>query len=177
MDDALVYSAEFEEHLQYLRTSLRLLKEKGIKLKPEKCKLFRQEVKFLGHIITAKGYKMDYADKEAVLALKGKLPQTIGEARTLLGFLGYFRKFIPNFSCRAKDLYQLLETKFVKTARAADLQHQDHLDRRPHGRSGRPGGLPHFRTHHGLPVFQQGVHPAHGRLAGSSRGGALSAAG
>jgi hypothetical protein len=122
MDDALVYSAEFEKHLQYLRTALRLLKEKGIKLKPEKCKLFRQEVKFLGHIITAKGYKMDDADKEAVLALKGKLPQTIGEARKLLGFLGYFRKFIPNFSRRAKNLYQLLETKFVKTARKKNGQ-------------------------------------------------------
>jgi hypothetical protein len=46
MDDALVYSSEFEEHLQHLRTVLRLLREKGIKLKPSKCKLFRQESSF-----------------------------------------------------------------------------------------------------------------------------------
>lgn len=89
-------SIEFEEHLHHLRTVLRLLRNKGIKLKPSKCRLFRQEVKFLGHVITADGYKMDDTDKEAVLALKAKRPQSIGEVRKLLGFLGYFRKFIPD---------------------------------------------------------------------------------
>lgn len=122
MDDALVYSTEFEEHLQHLRTVLRLLKEKGIKLKPSKCKLFRREVKFLGHVITEKGYKMDDEDKKAVLALRDKRPQTIGELRKLLGFLGYFRKFIPNFSRRAKNLFQLLETKGIKTSRKKNGQ-------------------------------------------------------
>ena len=122
MDDALVYSATFEEHLQHLRHVLRLLKEKGIKLKPSKCKLFQREVKFLGNIVSAEGYKMDPADIEAVVALKQQRPKNVGEVRRLLGFIGYFRKFIPDFSRRARKLFELLEVREGKTTRKKNGQ-------------------------------------------------------
>ena len=111
MDDALVYSATFEQHLEHLRKVLQLLKMKGLKLKPSKCRLFRHEVKFLGHVVSADGYGMDGSDREAVEALRKQRPKTIGEVRRLLGFVGYFRKYIPDFSRRAKILFRLLETK------------------------------------------------------------------
>lgn len=122
MDDALVYSKTFEEHISHLRRVLRLLKKRGVKLKPSKCKLFRQEVKFLGHIVSADGYRVDTADIEAVQSLKEQRPKNIGEVRRLLGFLGFFRKYIPNFSRRAKKLYLLLETKDKNIAKKKNGQ-------------------------------------------------------
>jgi len=122
MDDSLVYSNTFEDHLNHLRQVLRLLKRKGIKLKPSKCRLFRHEVKFLGHIVSADGYKIDHADIEAVKSLREQKPKNIGEVRRLLGFLGFFRKYIPNFSRRAKKLFALLETKDMKTTRKKNGQ-------------------------------------------------------
>ena len=111
MDDALVYSAAFEEHLNHLRKVLQLLKKKGLKLKPSKCRLFRHEVKFLGHVVSSEGYRMDASDREAVEALRKQRPKTIGEVRRLMGFLGYFRKYIKDFSRRSRILFQLLEAK------------------------------------------------------------------
>ena len=57
---------------------------------------------------------MDPKDKDAVIQLKNRSPITIGDLRQLLGFIGYFRKYIPNFSRRAKTLYDLLHCISVK---------------------------------------------------------------
>ncbi|KAL1280032.1 hypothetical protein QQF64_014632 [Cirrhinus molitorella] len=51
---------------------------------------------------------MDPAEMAPVMALKGKTPATVGEVRQMLGFLSYYRSFIPNFSCVAHPLYNLL---------------------------------------------------------------------
>nr|KAG5711896.1 hypothetical protein BaRGS_026337 [Batillaria attramentaria] len=122
MDDALVYSVTFQEHLQHLREVLRLLRKKGIKLKPSKCKVFQHEVKFLGNIVSADGYKMDPADVQAVKALKQQRPRNVGELRRLLGFLGFFRKYIPSYSKRAKKLFELLEVGEQTKARKKNGQ-------------------------------------------------------
>ena len=69
---------------------MRRLREKGIKLKPGKCDLFKQEVRYLGHKVSGDGYCMDDADKAAVLAFKSKCPTNVGELRQILGFIGYY---------------------------------------------------------------------------------------
>ncbi|CAC5417220.1 unnamed protein product [Mytilus coruscus] len=109
LDDVLVLSSSFKEHLMNVTTVLRRLKEKGIKLNPSKCELFKREVRYLGHLISETGYQMDPADKEAVIALKERKPKTIGELRNILGFVGYYRKYILNFSKRLKQIYNLLK--------------------------------------------------------------------
>lgn len=114
LDDIIIYSPTFERHLDHLRAVLRRLKDKGIKLKPKKCELFCKTVRYLGCLVTEQGYMMDPKDKDAVLQLKNRSPKTVGELRQLLGFIGYFRKYIPNFSRRAKTLYDLLCCVSVK---------------------------------------------------------------
>ncbi|PIK58454.1 hypothetical protein BSL78_04675 [Apostichopus japonicus] len=51
---------------------------------------------------------MDPAEIQPVLALKERTPTTIGELRQILGFLGYYRSYVANFSIRARPLYDLL---------------------------------------------------------------------
>ena len=53
---------------------------------------------------------MDPSGITAVTTLAEKKPRTVGEVRQLIGFLSYYRRYIPNFACLAKPLYGLLNT-------------------------------------------------------------------
>ncbi|TWW74006.1 Retrovirus-related Pol polyprotein from transposon 297 [Takifugu flavidus] len=110
LDDNLVHSKTFEEHLNDMREVLRRYQAHGVKLTAKKCEVFRDQVKFLGKIVSGDGYCMDPAEIAPVQALKGRKPETVGDLRKMLGFLSYYRQYIPNFSRIAKPLYSLLST-------------------------------------------------------------------
>ncbi|GFY02093.1 retrovirus-related Pol polyprotein from transposon 17.6 [Trichonephila clavipes] len=55
LDDIIIVGHSFEEHLKNIRRVLQKLKEANLKLSPFKCHLFRLEVTYLGHIISAEG--------------------------------------------------------------------------------------------------------------------------
>ena len=114
LDDVIVFSSTFEEHIENVRTVLRRLREHGIKLKARKCKMFKKEVNYLGRIVSAAGYRVDPSNVKAVLALKETNPKTVGDVRKLLGLLGYYRKYIQDFSRIAQPLFELLKTPVVK---------------------------------------------------------------
>ena len=111
LDDTIVYSEDFNRHVESVRTVLRRLRQHGVKLNPHKCKLFAKEVSYLGRIISQDGYKMDPKNVEAVIALKELRPKTITQVRRLVGLLSVYRRFIPHFSKVAKPLYELLKQK------------------------------------------------------------------
>ena len=114
LDDVTVYSKSFTEHIEHLRKVLRRLRESGVKLKPRKCKLFRKEVSFLGRVVLANGYKLDPTSIAPVLNLAKNPPKTVGEVRQIIGLLGYYRKYIKDFSRITKPIYDLLATKLAK---------------------------------------------------------------
>ena len=66
LDDIIVYSKTFEEHLQHLREVFQRLREVGLKLKPSKCFLIRQKVAYLGHVVTPNGLETDPDKTNAV---------------------------------------------------------------------------------------------------------------
>ena len=55
LDDNLVHSSSFEDHLEYILLVLQRYKEHGVKLTPKKCEMFKARVKFLGKVVTGQG--------------------------------------------------------------------------------------------------------------------------
>uniref|UniRef100_H2ZUK5 ribonuclease H n=1 Tax=Latimeria chalumnae TaxID=7897 RepID=H2ZUK5_LATCH len=59
LDDILVFSKDFDSHLERLQLVFNRLKKYGLQMKPSKCYLFRSEVPYLEHILSADGVKID----------------------------------------------------------------------------------------------------------------------
>ena len=109
LDDIIVFSETFEEHLENVRTVLQRLRDHGVKLKATKCEFFKKEVCYLGRIVSADGHRIDPKNVDAVQSLKWKPPKSVGEVRKLLGLLGYYRRYVPDFARIAKPLFDLLK--------------------------------------------------------------------
>ena len=109
LDDIIVFSATFDEHLQHLRKVLQRLREHGVKLKPKKCKLFQREVVFLGRVVSEDGYHLDPSGIKPVLHLKESTPKTVNDVRKVMGFLNHYRRYIKDFSKIAKPIYDLIK--------------------------------------------------------------------
>ena len=110
LDDILVFAVTFSEHVQNLWEVLLRLREKGIKLRADKCVFAKKEVRYLGRIITGEGYKPDPADTAALEKFR-EAPKTVGELRSLLGFFGYYRCYVENFSKKMRSLYEMVSSK------------------------------------------------------------------
>ena len=55
VDDVLIFSKTLDEHLEHLESVINRLEEVGLKLKASKCQFVREEVEYLGHVITPDG--------------------------------------------------------------------------------------------------------------------------
>jgi len=92
LDDILIFSKTLEEHLQHIESVLQTIRDNHLSVKTSKCHFFRQELKFLGHIISKEGIKPDPEKVQAVLDWTEPKNQT--EVRGFLGLTNYFKRFI-----------------------------------------------------------------------------------
>ena len=83
------------------------LKAAGLKLKPSKCDLFKQQINYLGHVVSKEGVSTDPEKIKAGTELPQ--PTTVTRVRSFLNFVSYYRRFIPNFSKVAKPFNKLLQ--------------------------------------------------------------------
>src|SRR5260363_281095 len=86
LDDTIVYSRTFDDHLRYLNEVFHRIKKVGLRLNIEKCNFWMQCLPFLGHIIASSGIAPDPAKIEAIQKIQ--LPQNITELRSFLGLAG-----------------------------------------------------------------------------------------
>ena len=106
LDDVVVFSETYEQHLERLEQVFLKIKEAGLKLSPKKCKFFQSEVKYVGHIVSAEGIR---ADPEKISKIVNwSEPSNVDELRTFLGFTGYYRRFVKDYAKLAKPLNDLL---------------------------------------------------------------------
>ena len=113
LDDIVIYSRSLREHEIKLTRLMKRLREAKLMLQPDKCEFLRHEVIYLGHIIDEHGVKPDPKNIEAVENFPR--PKTPKNIKQFLGLIGYYRRFIPEFSRKSKPLTNLLKktTKFI----------------------------------------------------------------
>jgi len=105
LDDIIIYSRTFSEHVQHLQEVFNRLKAAKLHLKPQKCVFFQQTVHFLGHTVSPTGIQMDSSKVQAISQLPP--PTNVSELRRFLGMAGYYRRFIRNFGDIAHPLTAL----------------------------------------------------------------------
>ena len=107
IDDIIIYSKTFKEHLVHLELAFKRLEEYNLKLQPKKCLFLPKETKFLGYIISNEGISPD-VDK--IIAVREfPKPKNQRDVRAFLGLTGYYRSMIQSYARIAKPLTTLLK--------------------------------------------------------------------
>ncbi|CAI7742601.1 unnamed protein product [Closterium sp. NIES-53] len=106
LDDILIFSKTREQHPRDLDAVFKRLQENRLITKGSKCEFFKQELEFLGHVISRDGIKIDLAKIKTIQ--EWKPPTNITELQSFLGFVNYVRRFIPNMARITSPLTDLL---------------------------------------------------------------------
>lgn len=109
LDDLVVFTKEnnLDVHLEHLNIVLGRLKQAGITCGLQKCQFLKSEVRLLGHIVSAKGIKMDPSKIAAIKEFP--TPRSVKHLRAFLGLVNYYRRFVAKYSYLTASLCKLLQ--------------------------------------------------------------------
>lgn len=108
IDDIIIFSATWEDHLRDVDSVLRRLKGANLKVKITKCQIARTSVKFLGAIVSSTGVRPDPKKVEAIVS--ARRPATLGELRSWLGLCTWLRPYGGiEFANAIQPLYDTLQ--------------------------------------------------------------------
>ena len=105
LDDIIVFSSTWEEHLARLREVFERLRQAKLKLGAAKCTFATKEVSYLGHRVTEEGLLPDPSLLAAIRDIPP--PTTATEVRSFLGLAGYYRRYVKGFAAIAAPLFSL----------------------------------------------------------------------
>ncbi|CAF4557855.1 unnamed protein product, partial [Rotaria magnacalcarata] len=106
IDDIVVYSRSFEEHLKHIHQVLSILSQHNFQLNPSKCSIFRQQIDYVSHTISEQGVKSNNEKIQAIINLRE--PSTLVEANKFLGTISWYRKFIPRFAYVDAPIHKII---------------------------------------------------------------------
>ena len=120
IDDVLIFSRTFSEHLQHIRLFLEAVVREGFKLKLLKCRFAASSVDYLGHHIEHNKVSPASGNLTAIQNLKR--PADKSGVKSVLGSINFFRKYIDNPTEKFEPLHKLLrkKEKFVWTQECED---------------------------------------------------------
>lgn len=110
-DDILVDSDTWDNHLLHVEWVLQLLTQDQWQVKLMKCSFAKQEISYLGRVISQAGVSTDPRKTDVVSSWPH--PTSCKELWGFLGLAGYYRKFVKNFGIIAKPLTNLLKKHVV----------------------------------------------------------------
>ena len=99
-DDILAYSkgADARTHLDHLAQIFNRLQKAGIKLSAKKTLLCREELLYLGHIVSSKGIRPDPAKAAAIADIPWSKLKTVKDVRSFMQMCSYYRRYVPDFA-------------------------------------------------------------------------------
>lgn len=106
IDDVIVHGCSFEQEQERLRHVFDKIRLNRLKLNATKCEFFKKKVGYLGHVVSSEGIETDPEKTKKIQ--DWPCPTNVKELHTFLGFSGYYRKFVENYSQIAKPLTELL---------------------------------------------------------------------
>ena len=110
IDEVIIFSPSFEEHLSRLTAVFGRLRDANLKLKPSKCHFARTSVDFLGFVVSSEGILPDPSKLDAVRTFP--VPKSVKDVRSFLGLCNYYRRFVKDFAKIASPLNRLTR-KFI----------------------------------------------------------------
>ena len=111
LDDIIVFSSTWEEHLARLRQVFERLRHTNLKLGADKCTFAAKEVNYLGHRVTEESLLPDSSLLAAIREIPP--PKTPTEVRSFLGLAGYYRRYVKGFAAIAAPLHALTRKEAV----------------------------------------------------------------
>lgn len=106
LDDIVVVSKDFSEHIEVLLEVHKRLESAGLKINIEKCKFGRDSLAFLGFVIDRQGLRTDPNKINSILGTP--IPRNTTEVRRLIGILQWYRRFIKDFSTVSEPITSLI---------------------------------------------------------------------
>jgi len=107
IDDVMVYTETFEQHLVCLRSLFQRLRQAKLTAKPSKCHFCFDTIECLGHVVG--NDKLEPLPDKLESIREAKRPETKKQVRAFLGLIGFYRKFINNFATLALPLTNLTQ--------------------------------------------------------------------
>jgi len=120
IDDVVVYSRNFEDHLKHVDLVLKAIANSGLTLSPPKCHIGYRSIIVLGHKVSRLGLSTHHEKLKAVWELEA--PKDRKGLETFLGLAVYFLAYIPYFSWMATPLFKCLRLKDPPFAWGKDQQ-------------------------------------------------------
>jgi hypothetical protein len=113
LDDVVIFSENFQQHLSDLLEVFQRFRDAGLKLNPRKCTFARSSIVFLGHHTAKDGIRPPQGRVEVLVSYPS--PRNIKQLRRVLGMFNWFKKCIPNYCVVSEPLTKLLwkNVKFV----------------------------------------------------------------
>jgi len=113
LDDILIITRMEEEHAKAIRQVLQVLQEHKLFLCLEKCEFCKEQIKYLGLVISENEVSMDLVKVAGVRewpTLENKM-----DVQAFLGFVNFYCRFIRDFSTKARPLFDLTCSEQVWT--------------------------------------------------------------
>lgn len=109
IDDVIIYSRTWTEHLDHLQAVFQRLRQAGLTLKQEKCQFAMATCSYLGHIVGNGHVQPELGKVKAVRDFA--TPKSKKDIRAFLGLVGYYRRFIPRFAEQSACLSDLTKQR------------------------------------------------------------------
>ena len=108
VDDIGIAANDADHLIKNLKATFECIRHAGLKLTMHKCHFGATEIDFLGRTITPEGVK---PQKEQITTFleKTKFPKSKKALQRYLGFLNYYRNYIPRLSEKLAPFFQLLK--------------------------------------------------------------------